>query len=337
MNKKSSDIYLCPVSLKPMQLVIDRAKGNNVIEGKFISENGNEYLIRNGIPDFTYPFELPASDASAKKWYDDNANVYDEYLPLTFMTFNENELEVRNKIIDILELEPDYKVLEVGAGTGRDSELIAQRLNGRGSFYLQDLSLAILEKSFEKMREYSVSCEFHIGNACYLPFPNNFFDAAFHFGGLNTFSEISRFMNEIARVTKIGGKILVGDENMPIWLRDTEFGRILMNSNPLYEYELPLKHLPVVARNVKVEWIIGGVFYIVSFIVGEGEPYANFGFEIPGPRGGTHRTRYYGQLEGVTPKTKELARKASGKSGKSMHKWLDDMIKEAARTELFSK
>jgi len=107
-----------------------------------------------------------------------------------------------------------------------------------------------------------------------------------------------------------------------------------MNSNPHYKYELPLDKLPREARNVKLEWFIGGVFYFISFDVGTGEPHANFDFEIPGARGGTHRTRYYGHLEGFTPEAIELAKKAREKSGKSMHKWLCDAVVNAASKEL---
>jgi hypothetical protein len=121
---------------------------------------------------------------------------------------------------------------------------------------------------------------------------------------------------------------------MPPWLRETEFGRILMNSNPHYRYDLPLEHLPVEARNVSLRWIIGGVFYVFEFEVGIGEPTAAYDFAIPGPRGGTHRTRYYGHLEGVAPDVKALAQKARAKSGKSMHAWLNETVRRAAEAEL---
>lgn len=120
---------------------------------------------------------------------------------------------------------------------------------------------------------------------------------------------------------------------MPQWLRDTEFGKVLMNSNPHYKFDLPLDYLPVEARNVRIDWIIGGVFYVISFDVGEGIPYANLDFEIPGVRGGTHRTRYYGHTEGLSPEAIELAKKAREISGKSMFDWLNDAVIEAARKE----
>ena len=118
---------------------------------------------------------------------------------------------------------------------------------------------------------------------------------------------------------------------MPPWLRHTEFGKILMNSNPHYKYDLPLEKPSVEARNVKFEWIIGGVFYVISFDIGEGLPYADFDFEIPGQRGGTHRSRYYGHIEGVSQEAAELAAKARKATGKSMYDWLNEAIKVAAK------
>ena len=71
--------------------------------------------------------------------------------------------------------------------------------------------------------------------------------------------------------------------------------------------------MPVQARDVTIEYILGRAFYQLSFTVGVGEPKADFDFEIPGERGGTHRTRYYGQLEGITLDAKELAQRAREK------------------------
>jgi SAM-dependent methyltransferase len=167
-----------------------------------------------------------------------------------------------------------------------------------------------------------------------LPFPDNYFNAVYSFGGLGEFSNITKSLKEMARVTKVGGKIVVGDESIPPWLRDTEFAKILSTTNAQFLAPLPLKNMPVEARDVCLRWVIGGVFYLVDFKVGKGEPDANFDFEIPGPRGGTYRTRYEGALEGVTKDAKELAYKAIQKKGISMHKWLDEVVRKAAIADL---
>ena len=46
------------------------------------------------------------------------------------------------------------------------------------------------------------------------------------------------------------------------------------------------------------------------FDIGEGAPSADFDFIIPGARGGTHRTRYYGNLEGLSEEAITLAKEA---------------------------
>lgn len=326
--------YVDPVTLESLTLSNVLRDGDEIISAALLSPSGHRFEISNGIPNLVYPFELPKTDRDALQQYEDRADAYDRYLPLTFSTYGEDELSVRNAMIDKLNLRPDSKVLETGAGTGRDSEIIAGRLGAEGKLYIQDLSPSFLEKNIERMRGTSKKVEPALANGYYLPFAENSFDACFHFGGINAFGDIARAFSEMARVTKPGGKVVVGDESMPPWLRETEFGRVLMNSNPEFSYPLPLDKLPIEARKTRLEWIIGGVFYVIDFVVGEGEPTADFDFPIPGVRGGTHRTRLYGQLEGVTLEARRLAYEARAKTGKNMHQWLDEAVREAAKRDI---
>jgi SAM-dependent methyltransferase len=176
--------------------------------------------------------------------------------------------------------------------------------------------------------------ETSVANASYLPFGDNTFDAVFQFGGVGEFSDVARFFSEVVRVTRPGGRVVVGDESMPPWLRKTEFAKILTVTNPQFNAALPLEHMPIEARDVNLRWIIGGTFYLIDFTVGEGEPPADFEFSIPGPRGGTRLTRYHGQLEGVTPETKALAHRARERRALSMHDWLEAVVREAALEDL---
>jgi ubiquinone/menaquinone biosynthesis C-methylase UbiE len=334
MQANLVESYRCPASGEALTLEVTERTGDEIIKGMFVAQGAVRYPIRGGIPDFTYPFTLGRSDEETRQYYDRTADVYDQYLPLTFSTFHEDETLVRNGMIDDLRLSPDSKVLEIGAGSGRDSELILKRLGSEGQLFLQDLSPGMFKKAVQRLQDALPRPAFFLSNGSYLPFPDRYFDAVYHFGGLNTFADIKRAFKEAVRVTKPGGKIVMGDESMPVWLRETEFGKVLMNSNPHYHFPLPLEHLPVEARKTRVRWIVGEVFYVIDFEVGEDTPYADLDFEIPGPRGGTHRTRYWGHLEGVTPEVKDLASRAQMRSGKSMHKWLSDVIAEAAKDEM---
>ncbi len=334
MHFGEESFYVDPVTLESLTLTDAVCDGDEVISGVLFSPSGHRFEICNGVPNLIYPFDLPAVDRMALQQYEERADAYDRYLPLTFSTYGEDEQSVRNAMIDKLDLRPGLTVLETGAGTGRDSEIIARMLGPDGKLYIQDLSSSFLAKNIERMRGSCTHIEPALANGYYLPFADNSFDACYHFGGINAFGDIKRAFSEMARVTKPGGKVVVGDESMPPWLRETEFGRILMNSNPEFTYELPLDKLPVEARKTRLEWVIGGVFYVIDFVVGEGEPKADFDFSIPGARGGTHRTRFYGQLEGITPEAKRLAQEARAKTGKSMHQWLDDVVRQAASRDI---
>lgn len=336
MKISEIDIYRCPVSLSKLKLTIKKQEGDDVVEGVLTSDTGNEYFISEGVPDFTYPKELALVDKQTRELYDKLAREYDKFADIPFQTFHSKEPEVREKITDKLNVRKDSKILEVGGGDGRGAEHIVKRLGEAGHLYFQELSGSFLNSAKKRLQSHSKSISFSIANASYLAFPDNHFDAAHHFGGINTFSEIARCLKELVRVVKPGGKVVVGDEGIGPWLRNTEFGKIMINSNPLIGYEVPISLIPVEARDVRVEWIMMGAFFLIEFTVGEGAPVGNYHIPIPSERGGTHWSRYYGNLEGIPDETKKLAQQARAKSGKSMHDWLNQVVKDAAEKELRS-
>lgn len=328
-------LYVCPESRTPLAVRSGSADADGeIVSGVLVSETGNEYRIDRGVPDLTHPRELAEQDESARSFYDGRADAYDENLHLTFKTHREDEQTVRTRCVDALQLQPLHRVLEVSCGTGRDSEIISQRLGPEGQLCLQDIASGMLERCRRRMAGTAVPTSYCLSNACYLPYPDKYFDAVYSFGGLGEFSDIRRSLAEMVRVSKPGARIVVGDESIPPWLRDTEFAAILIATNRQFLAPLPLEHLPIEARDVCLRWVIGGVFYLIEFRVGEGEPDADFDFEIPGPKGGTYRTRYLGQLEGVRPETKRLAGLARQVKDVSLHRWLDDVVREAALRDL---
>ena len=176
----------------------------------------------------------------------------------------------------------------------------------------------------------STKIDYFVSTARFLPFPDKFFDAVFHFGGFNNFSEPKKTLAEMTRVVKQGGRIVFGDESLPPWLEGTEFGEMIVTNNPLFKHKLPLEHLPINAREVTLRWLLGGCFYLIDFKVGDGPPPVDIDLPHKGWRGGTIRTRYYGRLEGVTPEAHEMAIECAREQGVSLHEWLDSLVREAA-------
>ena len=333
MKLTDVSVYKCPVCQADFFLG-DGSQSDIITNGELTCSNKHAFHISNGIPDFTWPKELANVDKETKELYNKLANEYEKFASIPFQTFHENEDDVREKMTDKLNLQKNSKVLEIGGGDGRGAQHIVKRLGKDGHLFFQELSPSFMAKAFEILKGYENLISYSIANASYLSFPDNYFDSAIHFGGINTFSEVQRCLKELTRVVKPGGKILVGDEGIGPWLRDTEFGKIMINSNPLIGYKIPFELIPVEARDVKVEWIMMGAFFLLEFTIGEGEPKANYHIPIPSERGGTHWSRYYGHLEGITDETKKLAYEARKKSNKGMSEWLDKIIEEAAKREL---
>ena len=260
--------------------------------------------------------------------------IYDVAVDWQFAALCENEDDVRESMVDMLELSPGAAVLEVGCGTGRDSFRLARRLDAAGRLHMQDLSPGMVHACVRKMSDstrsgtFRCAVEYSMSNALALPFADDAFDAVFHFGGFNQFGDLKAGAAELTRVTKNGGRIVIGDEAVAPWLRGSEFAAIVTTNNPLFDAEAPLVALPESARNVTIRWIIGNCFYVIGFTKGDGPPRLNLDLPHHGWRGGTMRTRYFGRLEGVTPEAKALATDAAAKAGISVHDWLDRLIRK---------
>lgn len=323
--------YVCPKTHVPLSMVDQDGCEVTALQ----SPEGQRYPVVDGIVDLAWPRTLSVPEQHTVEFYDGRVDAYDMYLPLTFHTHNEDEESLRRMFISKLQAERGDRILDLACGTGRDSELIANVLGEEGELFMADIAPGMLRRCQERMTSVQLKTkQFAIASASYLPFPDKFFDGVYSFGGLGEFPDIRQSLAEMVRVTKVGGRIVVGDESIPIWLRETEFAKILATTNPQFMANLPLAEMPIEARDVVLQWVIGGVFYLIDFRVAEGEPQANFDFEIPGQRGGTYRTRYEGQLEGVTPEAKHLAMEAQKMSGLSMHKWLDEVVRNAAMEQL---
>ncbi len=174
--------------------------------------SGRKFPIRDGIPVFLNPSDLPGLNKRYQTFYDRVAPVYDYATKLYALFRNGGERNRRMEYLRELEIEEGNKVLEVSIGTGANLKFLP--LNVR--FFGLDLSWGMLKQCRRKVRRWGLSVDLFQGRAEELPFIDNAFDVVFHMGGVNFFDDKSQGLHEIIRVAKPGTKILVVDETQKL-------------------------------------------------------------------------------------------------------------------------
>lgn len=286
-----------------------------------------------GVPNFLEARPLGKKGEGTLESYDQghSAERYRNFLDWLFETFAADEAEFRRALIDRLCLPPGGRVLITGCGLGDDLAPAIEALGGGGEVYATDLAPSMVlaaEQSLRDARE-SGSSEVHFAvcDAAGLPFSDDYFDGAFHFGGINIFDDIPAAIAEMDRVVRPGGRVVFGDEGVAPWLRETDYGRMAIKNIPLWASAPPLEVLPRNALDVSLSWVLGNCFYVLEFEVSAVGPHMNPDVRHEGLRGGTMRSRYYGELEGVSPESKAFVFADAARRGLSVHEWLEEAIR----------
>jgi ubiquinone/menaquinone biosynthesis C-methylase UbiE len=311
--------FFCPRTREPLTASAD----NSFLE----SPAGDRYQIIDGIPALLLEAGRQETISEKNEYYRSRAAEYDRGNDAMFRMLLCDEEPTRLEMTGLLHVSPGERVLEVGCGTCRDT---IHLINRGALVYASDLNQEMILMGRDRLQTAGIETSqlrLFLADAMRLPFPDGFFDSAFHFGGLNLFPDVAAALAEIARVVKPGGRVVVGDEGVGEWLNHTEFAKILKNSNPLFHHRAPLDKIPTSARNVSCRWILNGSFYLIAFEVGTGEPPLDLNVQFPGWRGGSHRTRYFGKLEGVSPELRDDIVKAAASEGVSVVTWLETALR----------
>jgi SAM-dependent methyltransferase len=275
-------------------------------------------------------FACEAEDANDYA-LEDAATIHDNALRWVFDTFGTDEPSLRKSLISRLHLSKGETILVTGAGAGNDLPFLAESLEGSGVIYAQDISkqmlMAGVDRYGSQQNALGVEIYFSASDATNLPFGENAFDAAYHFGGLNLFPNIRKGISEMNRVVKPGGRIVISDEGVAPWLKPTELGKMLIKNNPLYVYDAPLSLLPDTARSVSLSWELSNCFYVIEFTVADTLPDINIDVPHIGKRGGSIRSRYLGQLEGVDPSLRDRVYAEAEKQGISRVAYLERLLR----------
>lgn len=319
-------IYQCPVC--HMGMVIDE---NNSCG----CETGHIFEVLT-IGDVSIPVFDCAKDDENDYTAVEAAKINENATNWVLQTFDSTEKELRNNLISKLHLKKGHRVLVTGTGAGGDLPFLAEAVGKDGKIFAQDYSSQMLLQAVKRthglyeLSEYNI--EFSVSDAIDLPYVDDCFDAVYHFGGINLFSDIEKGISEMHRVAKEGGRIVFGDEGIASWLKGTEYGRMVIHNNPLCDYEPPLSLLPPTARDVNLSWDVGNCFYIIDYTKSSLPLEIDIDIPHAGTRGGSIRTRYFGQLEGVDPELKEMIYSEAKDRNLSRVDFLERLLREGLKS-----
>ena len=117
-------------------------------------------------------------------------------------------LEVAQKVIDEIRLQPGERVLDVGCGPGSLDRWLAHRTGGANPIVGMDISPYLLREAKALARSEGLEgvIEFREAGAEDLPFPDDSFDVSMSFTVIQAV-DADRMLGEMMRVTKPGGRI----------------------------------------------------------------------------------------------------------------------------------
>lgn len=332
--------YYCPITKERLHVTATGLTGKNGIHYPFLPTNNSIE-----IPVFIDDNLLSGGDRISQGMYkkDDAEFAYENFLKWLFETFKENEDSFRNSLIRKMNLKAGDRVLVTGCGLGDDLKSILSIIGPSGQLFAQDLSDLMIIATARRLSETGgllvdiKNLYLNVSNASNLPHPDSYFDAAYHFGGINLFTDMKSAINEMSRVVKVGGKIVIGDEGIAPWLKESEYGKVAICNNKLWTLEPPLSLLPETASNVHLSWVLGNCFYVIDFEVSDLMPVMDLDVPHKGIRGGSMRTRYYGQLEGINPLLKDKVRTAAANAEMSISAWIEKVVSDVFNSDASSK
>ncbi len=133
----------------------------------------------------------------ARNFYKYFSLIYDYVNPVFYST------EMRKKVVEIAEIDGNSLVLEVGSGTGYTTEEIAKLVSEERIFCV-DITPEQIEKARKRLK-----ANFIIGDAENLPFRDRTFDSTISAGSIEYWPNPTKGIEEMARVTKKGGKVVI--------------------------------------------------------------------------------------------------------------------------------
>jgi ubiquinone/menaquinone biosynthesis C-methylase UbiE/uncharacterized protein YbaR (Trm112 family) len=262
MQPEVVDILCDPYTHEPLRLVKAPAPDGKVSEFLESINSGKRFPFLNGIPIFYDQALVDGFNLKYQGFYQRFARIYDLGLRSLAWIFGGSEAKYRRQYLDLLEIKQGSRMLEVSIGTGANIALLPASINACGI----DLSWEMLTRCQKAMTKAKRHVELFFGNAELLPFKDEVFDVVLHVGGINAFNDRGKAINEMIRVALPGTRIVIADETAKSmqklsWMRSAK--KMLTDWGD--RFEPPVQFVPPGMQEIRVDELVKGYFYILSF------------------------------------------------------------------------
>ena len=253
MKRSTLELLCCPTCQGELHLH-DEGSDGIVDEGDlFCSHCERTFLIRNGIVSFISFQELGGLNRRFAQFYERFSRFESVFEKLSFFTMG-GERKAREEILHRLELN-NGRLLEVSIGSGGNLPFLFESAKA-GEVYGLDISAAQLSRCRQYAKTKKWLVDLFLGMAEELPFKPGLFDNVLHIGGINFFSGKKKAIEEMIRVTRPGGKIVIADESERVAQLIARLFRLSRsNQGRKVDTSVPVHLIPKTMEEIRVEGI----------------------------------------------------------------------------------
>lgn len=159
------------------------------------------------------------SKQTTMEYFDSTAKNYDQSFDGKFVRCMYDDVVKR-----VVDLKPQT-VLDLGCGNGNIIALLQTFLNA--NYYGLDLSESMIDQAEKRLP----NAHFMVGDAEKLPYTTETFDVIICNASFHHYPHPETVIDEIRRVLKAGGTLILGDPTMPFKLLTTFLNRFLAHSH----------------------------------------------------------------------------------------------------------
>jgi ubiquinone/menaquinone biosynthesis C-methylase UbiE len=244
-----------PYTQNPLHAVSEM--GNEAL----VSNSGERFPIRNGIPVFLKPEDLTGDNLKYNHMYDTIGGFYDDSQRVFCALAGFDRDALFRGHLRLLEVKSGDSVLETSVGTGLNFKYLPRGVKLSGL----DLSPEMLANCQTNLRRWKLDADLYLGNAESLPFADSSFDVVYHVGGINFFNDRAKAIREMIRVAKPGSLLLISDETEKHVKSVYEKQPGGLYKNRKKPVSAPIDLVPPEMQEIHIEELMNGNAYALTF------------------------------------------------------------------------